>query len=201
MNPMDPRNDPLWKIGEHQQQQQINKGFQIAQGWANKEQFFQNLIFHYLGWTIPRAILIFLWRYARSVSSAYIVSPIILLAAYIAGAIGWTWQRRAGGFSHLDASSYPFVVVILTVAALLVVAALAAVFWGFVWMTWAGQILALFYLYSWGVWFIHFYVASQFQFRPVGQAWFFCLLASIAIEVPLEWWKRRKAGLPSPSPI
>ena len=51
MLPMDPQNDPLWKFGQQAQQQNLQRSQQIAKGWANKEQYFQNMLLRLLGFS------------------------------------------------------------------------------------------------------------------------------------------------------
>ena len=51
MLPMDPQNDPLWKFGQQAQQQNLQRAQQIAKGWANKEQYYQNMLLRLLGFS------------------------------------------------------------------------------------------------------------------------------------------------------
>ncbi len=53
---MDPQNDPLWKFGQQAEQQRMQRAQQIAQGWANKEQYYQNALLRLLGFSLPVAV-------------------------------------------------------------------------------------------------------------------------------------------------
>lgn len=110
----------------------------------------------------------------------YVLSPIALTAAWIAFYIGWIWQRKAGGFSNLDAGSWVFVVVMLMLGAVLFFKACIFVFRGFFRMSWAARMIALFYLYRLDVWLIHHSVEPTVG---LTRAWFFCLLGSIILRI------------------
>lgn len=188
---MDPRNDPGWKIGQQAEQQNLQRAFQRAQGWANKEQYYQNALLRLLGFHLPLAIAKVLWKFARSVFFIYFAPFLGAGLAYLcfAGAVA---MQQGKGFFSLSLGLGTVDALIFLLGAAFAAAALAGMGWGFWTMTWIGKILALFFFYSLGVWSIHHFEADAGW--KAGGAWFFCVVLSSMIEGIALFVRNRKAG-------
>ena len=188
---MDPQNDPLWKIGQQAEQQHMQRAQQIAQGWANKEQYYQNALLRLLGFSLPLAVAKILWKFARSVFFIYFAPFIGAGLAYLcfAGAVG---MQQGNGFLSLGLGLGTLDAIIFLLGAAFVLATLGGVVWAFRSMTWFCQILALFFIYSLGVWWIHHFEADA-GWNAAG-AWFFCFVLSSIIEGIVLFMRSRRAG-------
>ena len=82
--------------------------------------------------------------------------------------------------------------IIFALAALIALGTIGGWVWGFITMTWFGQILALFFLYSLGVWTIHHFEADA-GWQAAG-AWFFCFVLSSIIEGIVLFVRSRRTG-------
>ena len=188
---MDPQNDPLWKFGQQAEQQNLQRAQQIAKGWANKEQYYQNALLRLLGFSLPLAIAKVLWKFCKSVVLIYFAPFIGAGLAYLCFSIAIGLQQEKG-FMNLGLGLGTLDAIIFALAALIALGTIGGWVWGFITMTWFGQILALFFLYSLGVWWIHHFEADA-GWQAAG-AWFFCFVLSSIIEGIVLFVRSRRTG-------
>jgi hypothetical protein len=188
---MDHQNDPLWKMGQQAQEQQMQRAQQIAQGWANKERYYQGRAVD-AAVQLPLALIGKMLKFIPSVFCIYFVPTIGAGLARLAFAGAAAIQQDKGFFSLgiglgvLDAIIYLF-------GAAIVAGTVGAFVWAFSTVTFTGRILALFYLYSLGIWFIHHWEADA-GWKAAG-TWFFCVLFSSLVEGIALWYRNRRAGV------
>jgi hypothetical protein len=143
MQPMDHQNDPLWKMGQQAQEQQMQRAQQIAQGWANKERYYQGRAVD-AAVQLPLALIGKMLKFIPSVFCIYFVPTIGAGLARLAFAGAAAIQQDKGFFSLgiglgvLDAIIYLF-------GAAIVAVTVGAFVWAFSTVTFTGRILALFY--------------------------------------------------------
>jgi hypothetical protein len=187
---MKPENDPLYQMGQEGQRANAARAQQIAQGWANKEQYYQRQVAD-AALRIPLKLGAWLFQFVRCVFCVYVAAWIGMSLARTLFAVA-LWIQGDKGFFNLGLALGLIDAIVFVLAAASAIGAVVALAWGFWSMTWVGKILALFALYNLGLWGIHHWDADM-GWKFAG-AWFFCIVLSTIIEGLNLWYQNRKSG-------